>query len=221
MSIRNSDNHINPPNQTSEQISNFKIWTLINEKKRIQSIGGISTIVVIFLLVLFTNQSNKLAPESTLVKSDSTRDIASTKMGISESNEFYSQWKKKIASQIAETSDIPSGKISRQPSPLESLVFGDLKGYYLLHMEGVKIKEMRLDQKFKPEEIPRYLGEEFTFLNSHKDLWWVSYNSLSVKERKKQESIVSLLDSSSKIIGEAYFTWDAAGRMTSLKIEKK
>lgn len=198
---------------------NNKIWKSLKQGKKLQSLTGLCSIVAIFLLVLITNQSHKLSSPLDNTSAESTREIAST-LPV-ESNEFYSQWKKKVAEQIADTSDIPSGKISRQPNPLEKLVFGDLKGYYLLQMEGIKIKEMRLEQNYKSEEIPQYLGEEFSFLNSHKNLWWVNYSSLEVKERKDKESIISLLDSSNKVIGEAYFSWDVAGRMTSFKIEKK
>lgn len=210
----------NPSEQSTSHLFNSKVWQSLKKGKRLQSITGLSSIVAIFLLVLITNQSHKL-PSSSLdqASTESLRGIASTQP--IESNEFYSQWKKKIAEQIADTSDIPSGKMSRQPNPLEQLVFGELKGYYLLQMEGMKIKEMRLEQNYKVDEIPQSLGEEFSFLNSHKNLWWLNYDSLRIKERKKSESVISLLDSSNKIVGEASFSWDVAGRMTSLKIEKK
>lgn len=209
----------NPLVQKTYHLFNSKVWNSLKQGKRLQSITGLCSIVAILLLVLITNQSDKLTPSMDNVGPESTRGIASTQSV--ESNEFYSQWKKKIAEQIADTSDIPSGKLSRQPNPLEKLVFGDLKGYYLLQMEGIKIKEMRLERNYKSDEIPQYLGEEFSFLNAHKNLWWLSYSSLEVKERKDKESIISFLDSTNKIIGEAYFSWDVAGRMTSLKIEKK
>lgn len=209
----------NPLDPSAYHLFKSKVWSSLKQGKKLQSITGLCSIIAIFLLVLVTNQGQKISPPLVNADTESTRSLASTQPV--ESNEFYSQWKKKVAEQIADTSDIPSGKISRQPNPLEKLVFGDLKGYYLLQLEGIKIKEMRLEQNYKSDEIPQYLGEEFTFLNAHKNLWWVSFSSLQVKERKDKESIISLLDSSHKVIGEAYFSWDVAGRMTSFKIEKK
>lgn len=209
----------NPLEQSTYHLFNSKVWNSLKQGKRLRSLAGVSSMVAIFLLVFITNQSHKISFSLEQASSVAPRGIASTQTV--ESNEFYSQWKKKIAEQIAETSEIPSGKMSRQPNPLEKLVFGELKGYYLLHMEGMKIKEMLLEQKYKTDEIPQYFGSELSFLNSHKNLWWLNYHSLIMKEKKKGESIISLLDSSNKIVGEASFLWDDAGRMTSLKIEKK
>lgn len=90
--------------------------------KKIQSIGGLGSIVVIFLVVFLTNQDriSSLKIKDTESIHESVRGLASAQ--IQETNDFSSQWKKNIAVQIAETSEIPWGKVSRKPSPLEQLV---------------------------------------------------------------------------------------------------
>lgn len=194
--------------------------SLIKNRKKIKSAGGLFSLGIVFIIVLISNQKNSSVMEELPYVADSGRGIASAKM--SETNEYYSQWKKKVATQLAELSEVPSGKISRKPSPLEQLVFGELKGFYMFQMDGNKVKGMQLNEKYQSQDIPHYFGNESVFLNAHRDLWWVSYKSLS-KEKSTQElqSVVSLLDSSHQVVGEAIFSWSGDGGLTSLKIEKK
>jgi len=193
---------------------------LISDKKKIKSAGGLITLVAIFLAVLIINQKDVSVIDELPYVADNGRGIASAK--VSETNEYYSQWKKKVVTQLAELSEIPSGKISRQPSPLEQLVFGELKGFYMFQMDGSKVKELHLNEKYQSQDIPHYFGNEAAFLNAHSELWWLNFKSLS-KEKGTQglQSVVSLLDSSHHVVGEAIFSWNEDGGLTSLKIEKK
>lgn len=196
-----------------------KISTQKKSSSKFRSMTGIAGLFFVFMAVFFVNQKT-------------TSDLAEGQFNMSSINDpqlhrnianfggIDLSWQKKLASRLAELNDVPAGKSARHPSAIENFLFGELKGYYLMELKGNKVREMTLKQK-DAEDLPHYLGEELSFLEKNRTLWWVGFNQTSLKLKTKDKSIVSLLDENQKIVGEASFVWDEAGRMISLKLEKQ
>lgn len=192
---------------------------LISNKQKttkIRSALSLISIVFIFVTVFFVNEKTVIEIEKS--SQSRNREIASAYT----LNRFEQDlsWQKKLASRISESSDVPEGKSARAPNSIEKFLFGELKGYYLMGLEDEKIREMILKQK-EAEDAPRYLGTEISFLEKNKNMWWIDFSDSEFRLRTRSKSVVSLLDSSKKIVGEASFSWDSSGRLLSLKIEKQ
>lgn len=187
--------------------------------KKMGSTLGLSSLVAVFLVVLIVNENGSKYDDEEKEDLSSHRGLASASVKSNIVSE--SLWKKRLATQIAEFSNFPSAKSARQPNPIEKLVFGDLKGYYLMKLDGDKVKGMYLNSQNMGDDIPKYLGEEISFLKRNRDLWAVNFEEVSLKQREGFKSVVSLFDASQNEIGMAEFVWDTLGHITSLKIEKK
>lgn len=203
----------------AEQIStdkNQKGVRNMGASPKIRSLVGLGALVFIFVAVFFVNDNtvNELELSSKL----ELRGVASVHP-LDEAARDTS-WQKKLATQIAGLPLVPNGKLARLPSPMEALLFGELKGYYLMSLKQEKVSEMLL-RNSGVSDAPKYFGEELSFLQKNRDLWWLNFSQVKLKERGPQKSVVDLLDSSHHIVGEALFSWDPQGRMLSLKVEKR
>lgn len=194
-----------------------KVNFAAKNSNKIRSAFGISGIVFVFIAVTFVNQKTVNQVDQSSIVADG-RNVAS--VASMQNNVLHdSAWKKNLASRLAEMSKVPGGKIARQASAIENFVFGELKGYYLMELRGEKVSEMFLKQK-EAADAPRYLGEEFSFLENNKQFWWINFSNLELKERTSEKSVIKLLDSGRKVVGEASFSWDSSGRLLSLKLDQ-
>ena len=184
---------------------------------RVRSAIGLSGLVFVFIAVTFVNQQ----PMNDLQQLEMSSQLEGRKVASVNSLNFEAEaaWKKNLATQIAQMSDVPKGKAARPASALEKFVFGELKGYYLMHLHQEKVREMSLNQR-DASDAPRYLGQELRFLQTNRDFWWLDFSELEVKEQNSNRSVVALLDATHKVVGEADFAWDSEGRLLSLKINK-
>ncbi len=195
-----------------------KLSSVKQNTGKIRSVLGLGGLLFVFVAVFFVNE--KTVSE---LDQSSMASINLTESGVNRDPDSIpttdNAWQKKLASHLAHMQAVPSGKSARQPNAIEKFLFGELKGYYLMEMKNDRVREMILKQK-EAEDVPHYLGEELVFLEKNKEMWWVGFESLAVKERNKDKSVVNLLDKSQQVIGAASFAWDGSGRMLSLKIEK-
>lgn len=187
--------------------------------KKMKSVIGLGSLVSVFLIVLLVNENSSKQNDIHSLELSSHRGIASASLSSKTVSE--SIWKRRLASQISEFSDLPSAKLARQPNALETLMFGELKGYYLLKLEGNKVGGMLLSTQNVSEDIPEYFGSEHSFLKKNRDLWIVSFDEIALKERDSSKSIFSLFDSKKNEIGLAEFAWDPSGHMTAFKLVRK
>lgn len=187
--------------------------------RKISSAIGLITVISVFIIVVIVNDNNSQEELADSVALSSQRGIASSPVVSQNLNDSF--WKKRIAMQISETSGLPSAKLARQPNPIENLVFGELKGYYLMKLDGEKVNGLLLNTQNMSEDVPQYFGEELSFLEKNRQLWSIDFHDLAIKKRESHSSVISLLDGLKKEIGMAEFSWDSMGHMTSLKIEKK
>lgn len=191
--------------------------------KKINSALGLVTVMGVFLVVILINGNGNQKLEEGSAQLSSQRGIASAMVVNQNFND--SQWKKRIAMQIAETNHLPSAKTARPPNPVENLIFGELKGFYLMKLDGDKVHSMILNAQMnnqdKEDEIPKYFGEEMSFLKKNRSLWTVDFQAVELKKRETDHSVVSLIDGYRNEVGTAEFSWDSMGHMTALKIEKK
>ncbi|MEY4615977.1 MAG: hypothetical protein RJB66_937 [Pseudomonadota bacterium] len=191
---------------------NGKNVSTTQNQSKIKSLFGISGLVFVFIAVTFVNQNkvNQIDEASTVSQE---RGLAS----ISVSEDL--SWKKNLSSRLAEMAQVPAGKAARQASAIENFAFGELKGSYLMGIQGEKVSEMLLKQK-EVKDAPQFVGEEIAFLEKNKSLWWVGFERLEVKERTQEKSVIELMDASKTVVGEASFSWDTEGHLLSLKINK-
>lgn len=185
---------------------------------KIRSALGLTGLLFVFMAVFFANEKtiSEMDQSSLGVAPGSVSGVNRDPDSVPSVD---NAWQKKLATHLAEMRDVPSGKSARHPNAIEQFLFGELKGYYLMELKDNKVREMMLRQK-EAEDVPHYLGEELVFLEKNKEMWWIGFDSLSVKERNLGKSTVNLLDKSHQVIGEASFAWDSEGRLLSLKIEK-
>ena len=192
-----------------------KINQKFGRSHQVRSVFGVGALLMIFVAVTFVNQKGVNQLESSSL--EDSRELASVApMGVSIED---AAWKKQLAQSIASIPEVPSGKMARAASPFENFVFGELKGYYMMELQGDKVSEIFLKNK-DAVDAPRYLGSEVSFLQKNKQMWWIGFSGLEVKETTPEKSVVTLLDSSKKAVGQADFSWDSSGRMVSLKLEK-
>lgn len=193
---------------------------MLNEQKasansnanKVRSIFGLSGLVLVFVAVTFANQ-NKVDQMEEASFASQERGIAS----ISIQQDL--SWKKNLSTRLSEMSQVPSGKAARPANSIENFAFGQLKGHYLMGLQGEKVSEMILKQS-EVSDAARMHGEEVSFLEKNKEVWWVDFENLELKERSQEKSVIKLMDSAKSVIGEASFSWDTDGRLLSLKIDK-
>lgn len=190
---------------------------------KVNSVFGLGTLIGVFLIVILINVNDEQKLEVNSATMSSQRGIASAMV----TNQNFSDtlWKKKIATQLGETNHLPSAKVARSPYPMENLVFGDLKGFYLMKLEGDRVRSVMLNtqnsglEKF--DDIPKYKGDELSFLNKNKSLWVLDFKDIVLKNREKDRSVVALFDGNKNEIGTAEFIWNDQGQLTNLKFEEK
>jgi hypothetical protein len=190
--------------------------TTVNNHSKLRSALALGGIISVFIAVFLVNE--RAVNEMDMSSSVDRRGIASTHP--TGTFDRDNSWQKKLATQIAGMNEMPAGKSARRPNAIEKFLFGELKGYYLMELKNQKVHEMLLKQR-EADDLPRYVGEELNFLQKNRELWWIGFSSLEVKERNNERSVVRMLDSAQRVVGEAAFTWDVAGRLLSLKLEKQ
>ena len=190
-----------------EQSARVRVQAKVRNQKAVLALSILSVVI----LSVITNQF--ITRPRTMDASN--RGIAS--VGSTQFQAAEVRWEHALANELSNGHDL-KGHIAERPSLRDELLFGTLEGRYGARLKEGRVLSLELLQSAdSPSGIS--LSDRSAFLSKYKNVLAAEYSRVGLQSKSDTQEIWSLVDEDRTVVGQAKFSFDAEGRVSSLTLE--